>query len=357
MTNNNSNTNETNIITTIESNNNFKGETKMSKNAKITSGKSSKNFVEVDRTEAVDTSSAVRESHEVRFVQSELMGSAMQYVVFIPKNYNGLYVSARSGGNINALNAIRDFVAGNVVKAGQFVHIRNQEFSKYDGVGNVYIGGNLVKEAIRAGHRSFEIDVNGRNVEFTLPKNVDLIAEWAIGMMVTDYTGRVIPFKDEKHMNNTVNKHYFLEKLFNGSKLMVWTEPYVYEGEMKNYVSVAAHQLKADLLNEDGSFKNHEEIMTPVYERRNLVQDNFKLQRETSRLERVAPIIGLSIMSVINVNGVDMPVDQVPTGAYSSYNRSGFQQNYRINVVNNADSYNMLRTVATKGLVIKTFEG
>lgn len=322
-----------------------------------------KNQTVVETTNSIEeTTFAKQENHVARFVESDYIPNAIKAIIFTPKDYSDKYVKADLFHAISAVNAIRDFVAGNVERVGEAVHIRNQAFSKYDGIGSLYVGNNIAKQALAEGHSEFSIAVNGHPVSIRLPsinneKAVDLIGEWVRVKMITDFSGSVVPAEDLNHMNNLTMKHFFLEKLFCGAKIVAFTEPTVVKGEVWNWANQAAKQLKSDILAEDGSFKNHDEIMADVYERYNQHQDNFKLARETKRVQTIAPIAGLDVVTMIRVNDIEMKVDDVPQGEYSSYDRAGFRRNYKIRISNNMDSRDALVTLATKGFSLKTFVG
>ena len=291
-------------------------------------------------------------NHAIRFVHSEIPGLEhnIRCVIFTPENKNDLFINVGLYDSISAMNAIRDFVAGNTSKAGDMIHVHSSTRSKYDGFKSIYVGGNRIKQAIIEGYAEMTVMLGDDPVTITLPKTDELIGEWCQVRMKTQFWGRAVPANDGYHLKNTVMKHEYLEKLLNGTKLVIFTDPTVQkDGTIFDWGSKAALSLEADLFNEDGTYKTSEEIMAPVYEKMNERQGDQKLDRQTQRLEKLSQVLSIPVISTVTVDEVSMDVSEVPNGKYCVKDKSGFVKQICINVVNNLDSQNRLRTVATNG--------
>jgi hypothetical protein len=190
-------------------------------------------------------------------------------------------------------------------------------------------------------------------VNLTLPDTDELIGEWVTCKMKTDFWGRIVPATDPNHMNNIVMKHFFLNKILSGTKLIINTTPVVYKGEMWMYASNAARLLKSEVFNDNGSAKPVEEIIAPYNERKAEYAGTSRLDRQTEQMMKVAPIIGLTVLSEVTVDDVVMDVAQVPAGRYKVYDNKNNVVNYCVIVNDTLDSQNRLRTLATNKWILK----
>lgn len=290
----------------------------------------------------------------VRFVESTSIPGAMGTVIFTPEKWNGLVADSSSCFDATSgLNAIRDFLAGTYQKAGEFVHVFNPKSSRYDGMKTFYVGGNLAFNAIQEGHQTMTVQVADKTISLTLPATIENIGEWVTVKMRTDFWGRVVPATDPQHRSNITMKHFFLNKLLDGTKLVINTTPVVYKGEMWIHGSNNAKLLRTEMFGEDGTAaKSVEEMIKPYNDRKLEYQGDARLDKQTATMMKVAPIIGLSVLSVIKVGDVEMEVTAVPQGRYQILDSLGNVKNYCVHVNGTLESENRLKTAATNKWVL-----
>jgi len=301
----------------------------------------------------------------MRFAESNTFPGAIGAVIVTPDGWDtetGLVFDSGSVYNsTSGMNAIRDFVAGSYEKVGEFVHMVSQKSSRYDGVRSFYVGGNLILAAIMDGHRAMNLDVDGKRITIALPSADEkfgsflvheVFGEWATVKMQTDFFGRAVPANDTKHRNNLVMKHHFLNKLLNGTKLIVNTNPAVKDsGEIWMIGSNGAKLLREELFGADGTAKPVEEAIAPYNERKVLYAGNAKLDRQTVQMTKIAPIVGIKILDSIAIEGNDELIDvtEVPEGYYQLVDQIGNIQNYSFFNNGSLKAQNNLRTGATNG--------
>lgn len=293
-------------------------------------------------------------NHEVKFVESRSIPGAIGSVSFTPSNWNGMIWDQESSfDSISGMNAFRDFVAETYQRAGEYVHVFNPKSSRYDGMKTFYVGGSLAYNAIKEGHSTMTVQVAEKLVNLTLPSSTELIGEWVVCKMRTDFWGRVVPCEDIYHIDNLKMKHFFLNKLMTGTKLILNTTPCVVKGEMWMIGSNEAKRLQSELFDTDGSVKPVEEMLKTYQEHKAEIRQTANLDHQTAVIKKVAPIIGMTIVSVINLNDVPVNVKDVPHGKYQLVDSIGIIKNYGFKVDGSHDSEERLVTAATCGLSLR----
>lgn len=302
----------------------------------------------------------------IQFLESTSVPGSVGNVWFTPDQWNGLETNVASVYNsMSALNAIRDFLAGTYQKAGDFVHVINPKSSRYDGLRSFYLGGNIVMAAIAEGHSSITVQVAEKSVTIGLPaaddtfgpfKVHEVFGEWTRVVMSTDFWGRAMPATDSGHRNNIVYKHMYLDKLMSGTMLRINTDPAVNkENQLFMKGSNEAKLLREELFNVDGTPKSDDELIAPYNERKLMYAGDSKLDRQTAHMQKVAPIIGTKILSIIRIENQEKTVDvtQVPEGVYQFVDAMGNIRNYSFRVDGSLRSQNNLRTGATNGWILR----
>jgi hypothetical protein len=305
------------------------------------------------QTSAVETPVA---APIIRFVPSEIIEGAIKAVIFTPKNWNDSFVNVGLFEAVNAFNAITEFLGGSVQSAGMNVHVHNPARSKYDGIKKFYLGGNIAKAAILDGQSQVVVHVGDSPITVTLPKTDELIGEWVQVYMKTSFSGRVAPCTNNGHVKNLAVKHDLLEKLFSGTKLVIFTDPTVVSDEMYNKASNAAIDLQALLLGEDGLLKTQDEIMEPYYAKMREFAGDQHLDKVAARVEKVVEKTQATVIRVLKVDDVEMDVAQVPTGWYQVKDRNGFIKEFKTTVLQNLDSERRLLTCAMNNYQLSTIK-
>lgn len=287
----------------------------------------------------------------VRFVESEDIPGALKAVIFTPKGYNGHYVNIGLFDTISCLTAMQEFLGETVVSGGESLHVRSQSYSLYDGTRSFYLGGSIVLNAIEDGLKSLAVVVGGKKVEVSLPKTADNIGPWVQCNMRLGGFANAIPCKDKGHVINLSKKHEALELMFRGTKLVMFVEPSLVQGEIENKPNRTALDVKARILNEDGTFKTPAEIATAYFEAKREYGATNKLQAQAERVAKIAPILNLTVANVIVVDGTGVNPNDVPAGRYLAQ-KEGKDEVFTH--VKNLDSVNTLTMLASRGYTLMT---
>jgi hypothetical protein len=338
-------------------NNNSKS-TKSTKsiNSTISQGEATMNTTEIN----VETKSQLNpetggismfNGHAIRFIDSKSYPGAIGAVIFTPANHNGLFLERESSLSAKSdMNVIREFLNESYLKAGEFVHVFGSKNDRYDGMKTFYLGGNIVVEAILSGHRSIRVQVAEKMMSVSLPADTDLLGEWVVCRTITDYTARVIKADDEQHAGNIVAKHFIMDKLLNGTKLSINTTPCIARGEPNRDGSEAAKLLRSEMFEADGlTQKSTVDMMHGYYSRKQEYAGNNKLNHQAKTMAKAAPVIGLSIMSVLKVNNVEANIADVEEGRYRVIDQYGMVKAAVIHVDKSLSSENRLKVIATSG--------
>lgn len=311
-------------------------------------------------TETIEAETVVP-STTVRFYDSEFVNGAVECVSVIPQNYCEKYINVGLFDAKSALKAMFQWLAGGVVSGGENVHLHNAEQSKYDGFARFYLGNNLVNDAIKAGCTSLTVNVNGKTVKVGLPKEAnDLIGEWAQIKMRTGNFGSVVPATDQSHAISIDKKHYFLEELIRGVKVMIFTRPSVVKGEMWGQADAEAKRIRDSILDEAGNLLPQDVIAKAYYESINKYADTNKITKQTETIRKIETVTGIPVTSnpsnegVIVVDGKETKVDSVPAGQYMALGSDGNIKFNSFYHVQNLDSTNNLWGLARRGMSLRT---
>lgn len=288
----------------------------------------------------------------VRFVESEDIQGSMKAVVFTPANWNGMHKTISLFDALSCINAIQEFLGQTVTVGGENIHVRSQRYSLYDGVKSFYIGGDIVLKAIEDQLKSIVVKVNGVPFNVSIPVTATNIGSWAQVNTRLGNWANVIPCKDTGHMINLSKKHEALELLFRGTKLVIFTEPSMVKGEVFVKASDAAKVMKERILNEDGTMKASEEIAEAYFLSKREFNNSNKLTATAQRIAKVAPALGLTVATVIKVDGKVLNLSDVPSGQYF-YTEQG--QDKTFTHFRNLDSLNALTMLASRGRELVTY--
>jgi hypothetical protein len=308
------------------------------------------------QTSAIETEIPVNDAPIIRFVDSEIVDGSVKAVIFTPKGWNGSYANVGLFEAVSAFNAITEFLGGSVQSAGMNIHIHNPARSKYDGIKKFYLGGNIARVGILDGQNNIVVHVGDSPITVGLPKTDELIGEWVQVFMKTSFTGRVAPCTNNGHVTNMAVKHDLLEKLFSGTKLVIFTDPTVVKDEVYNKASNAAVELRTLLLNEDGTLKTQDEIMEPYYAKMREYSGDQHLDKVAARVEKMVEKTQATVIRILKVDDVEMDVAEVPTGWYQVKDRNGFLKEYKTTVTKNMDSERRLLTCAMNSYQLSTIK-
>ena len=289
--------------------------------------------------------------HAIRFIDSKSYPGAVGCVIFTPANHNGLFLDRESSLTADKdMNVIREFLNESYLKAGEFVHVFGSKNDRYDGMKTFYLGGNIAVEAILSGHRSVRVQVADKMMSVSLPADTDLLGEWVVCRTITDYTARVVKADDAQHAGNIVAKHFLMDKLLNGTKLSINTTPCIAKGEPNRDGSEAAKLLRAEMFETDGlTQKSTVDMMHGYYSRKQEYAGNNKINHQAKTMAKAAPIIGLSILSVLKVDNVEANIADVTDGRYRVVDQYGVVKAAVIHVDKSLTSENRLKAIATSG--------
>lgn len=309
-------------------------------------------------TSTNETEKFAENENTIRFIRKSVLGEhTISAVVFNPINANGKFVYAKPWDNKAFFNAIREFVGEITLPAGEFIHVHNADRSKYDGTRMIYVGGNLIRQAIFEGQKEITVTVDQKNIVVKLPANSDGIGEWARVTMRTDFSGNVYPASSEQHRVAIDMKHYFLEKMMHGTRVIIYSEPSMIAGKVYDNAEKNAHKLEEDLLNEDGHIKPADEVAQNQYEHMSAYRSQAIVASQTRRIEKIAPVVGVKILDSIVVDGEEKGVNLVLSGWYRVLDANGQVKYVTYRHVLNGTGANLLRTMATQGLQLQTING
>ncbi len=287
----------------------------------------------------------------VKFVMSEDIPNAMKAIVFTPAGWNGMYQTIGLYDALSCINAIQEFLGKTVTSAGESLHVRSQSYSLYDGVKSFYVGDEIVLKAINSGLKSVSVNVNGKTFNVSLPTTSVNIGPWAQVNTRLGNWANAVPCKDTGHMINLAKKHEALELLFRGTKLVIFTEPSMTKGEVFTKASDAAKVLQERILSADGTIKAPAEIAEAYFASKREYISSNKLNATAQRIAKLAPVMNLTVATVIMVDGKSANVTEVPAGRYL-YQENGVEKVFTH--VRNLDSQNALILLASRGRELTT---
>lgn len=290
---------------------------------------------------------AVVELPAIRFVESQDILGSMKAVIFTPENYNGMYRNIDLFDSTGAFNAIKEVLGKTVESGGELIHLHNSAYSKYDGLKSFYVGGAIVRDAIEDGLTMLPLTVGAKNYKVSLPKTTDFIGEWVKVNTRLGEWARAIPCNDTGHMINQDRKHNILEIVLSGTKLAIYCEPTMVQGELKSRYSDAAIELKATVLNEDGTLRTAEEISNAYFESKREFVGQNKLEKQAVKMAKVQPVVQQAMSVTIMVDGEETALEDVPHGRFIKVGKDG--KNEVFTFTNNLVSFNTLQLVANRG--------
>lgn len=283
----------------------------------------------------------------VKFVESQDILGSMKAVIFTPDGYNGRYRNIDLFDSMSAFTAIKEVLGKTVESGGDKLHVRSTSYSLYDGVKSFYVGGAIIREAIEDGLTMLPIAVAGKTYKVSLPKSTNFIGEWTKVNTRLGEWARAVPCSDTNHMINQDKKHNILEIILSGTKLAIYCEPTMVQGELKSRYSDAAKELRAAILNEDGTLRTAEEIATGYFESKRQYVGQNKLEKQAEKMAKVQPVLQQGVAVSILVDGEDTELEMVPHGRYIKVSKDGKQEPWTH--VNNLVSHNTLQLIANRG--------
>lgn len=288
----------------------------------------------------------------VKFVESSDIPGTMKSVIFTPENWNGKYKKVRLYDACSCISAIQEYLGQTVVSAGKFLHVRSGNYSSVDGVDSFYIGGGMVLSAIEDGLRSISVNIGDEQFEVFLPATDVNIGHWAQAKTRLGNKAGIVPCEDAGHVSNMDKKHEALELLFRGTKLVIFTEPCLTKkGEVFVKASDAAKVLRERILNAEGAIKTPAEIAEAYFAPKREYAASNKLNANARRIAKVAPVLNLTVGTVIKVDGEPVSVTAVPAGRYT-YQENGVDKIFTH--IRNLDSQNALTLLASRGRELVT---
>lgn len=310
------------------------------------SKKAQEKVVETESKNEIDSTI----SH-VRFIESDDIPGALKSVIFTPKGYNGHYVKIKLFDAVSCMSAMQEFLGDTVRSGGEFLHVRTQTYSLYDGTQSFYLGNDVVFDAIGDGKKSLDVVVDGKKITVSLPKDTTNIGHWVLCNMRLGGYANAVPCKDKGHLINLSKKHEALELMFRGTKLVMYVEPSLVRGDVENKPNRVALSVRSQILNDDGTLKTPAEIAAAYFEGKREYVSTNKLKAQAERVAKIAPILNLTVANVITVDGNSMNPADVPAGRYL------IQKDGRDEVfthVKNLDSVNTLTMLASRGYTLMT---